>query len=243
MKNNIILKRFIAYLIDFVIVAGIASCFSYLSILNPNRNLYERKYNEVLTLFEQYEQGGVTQEDYEQQYIPMYYDLNRLNVNYAIINLVVLIGYFGIFQWQFGGKTIGKKFMKIKVLQNKDNCKPGIVSFFIRTVVLNNVIITILQLIVLFVCNVNNYYVIYSNVNLVGYVLLYILVFLMFVRTDHRGLHDMIAGTKVVLDEVDEKKEEISETKMKDEDEKIPEAKFEEVKKEKVKKKSTKSKK
>lgn len=224
--NNIVLKRVIAYLVDFMIVASIASIFSYIPFLNPNRLLYEEKYNEILSLYEQLESGDLSRDDYQKAYYPLYYDLNHLNLNYAIINMIVLIGYFGFFQWQFGGQTIGKKLLKIKVVTLDEN-RPSIVSHLIRTVILNNIVITILQIIVLFSFSVDNFYPIYTNINLVGYILLYILVFLVFVRQDHRGLHDMIASTKVIM--VENAKEEV-----------IEEAKYKEVKKPK---KSTKSKK
>lgn len=219
MKQNIVFRRFVAYLIDFFIVAGIASCISYISFLNPQKDAYEEKYNEVLSLYERLEQDEISQEEFTNEYISLYYDLNHLDMNYVVINLIVLIAYFGVFQWQGKGQTLGKRLMKIRVV-SKDEKKPvGWVSYLIRTVVLNNIIITLLQIAILYFYDINSYYPIYSNINLVGYVLIYIILFLFLIRKDHRGLHDLIAGTNVVFTEEigEEKKEE------------IPEATFEEV--------------
>ena len=63
--NNIVIKRLMAYFIDFIIVALIASCFSYLSFINPNRVQYEEKYQEILTLYDKLEQKEITKEEYE----------------------------------------------------------------------------------------------------------------------------------------------------------------------------------
>ena len=97
----------------------------------------------------------------------------------------------------------------------------------IRTLVLNNIIITLLEIFVLFLFSANDYYPLYSNINLVGYILLYIIAFFFLVRSDHRGLHDLIASTKVVMVSPSDEEE-------------IQEAKYEEVLKKP--KKSTKTK-
>lgn len=195
--KNLNLSRVVAYLIDIIIVGAIASVFSYIPFLNPERIDYEKQYDALMEIYQSYRDGNMKEEEYMTQYTSFYYDLNRLNVNYTVINLVVLVAYFGVFQWQRNGKTIGKKLMKIKVVSHNE--KPlGFVSYLIRSIILNNIIITILQLIVLFIFSKEQYYIIYSNINLVGYILLYINVFLVFIRQDKRGLHDLVAGTKVV---------------------------------------------
>ena len=48
--------------------------------------------------------------------------------------------------------------------------------------------------------NSENYFDVYQNVNLVGNVITYIIIFMIIVRNDGRGLHDYIANTKVVFD-------------------------------------------
>jgi len=231
--KSVCLRRFGAYMIDVLIVGVISSCISFIPFLNPNREKYEQQYQEVLDLFQKYEQNEITQDQYQEQYIEMYYDLNRNSVNELVINIVVIIAYFGIFQWQMNGQTIGKRLLKIKVEANDPEKKLSWLNYFIRTIILNNIIITIAQLIVLFFIPKENFYAVYSNINMVGYILLYIIVFLILVRLDHRGLHDLIAGTKVVM--IDENLE--AEKTLKEE--KVIEAEVQEVKK----KKSIKSKK
>ncbi len=230
MKDNIVFKRFLAYLIDFFVVAAIASCISYIPFLNPEREHYASKYNEVMELFNQYEQEEISKEDYEKEYISLSYELNRLNINYMVINLIVMIAYFGVYQWQAQGQTIGKRVMKIKVVTRMGDSNPRFLAYFVRTVILNNIIITALQMGVILLFQGDTYYKLYSNINLVGYVLLYILLFLLLVRVDHCGLHDLIASTKVV--DMKKAKEDT-----------ILEAQYEEVGKQKAKKKSTKTKK
>lgn len=224
--KNISLRRFVAYLIDLFLVSVITSFLSYIPFLNPSRDAYNKQYNEVLEILEHYETEEITMEEYQNQFVRLSYDLNKTNINYTVINLVVIIAYFGIFQWQNKGQTLGKKLLKLKVVSSKDNQELGVLSYLIRSIIVNNVFITILQIIVLSTFDVDHYYSLYSNLNMVGYILIYITAFLIFIRTDHRGLHDLIAGTKVIS--------------LKEEEE-TPEATYEEVKEKP--KKSTKSKK
>lgn len=228
MKQNIVFRRLIAYFIDFFIVAGIASCISYIPFLNPQKDAYEKKYNEIISLYEKLEQNVISQDEYTNEYISLYYDLNHLDLNYMIINLIVLIAYFGVYQYQGNGQTLGKKLMKIRVVSKDEKKSVGLLSYLIRCVVLNNIVITLLQVAILCFYSVDHYYFIYSNINLAGYVLIYVILFLFLVRKDHRGLHDLIAGTNVVFVE--------EERFVKQEE--IPEANYEEVKKRKETKSS-----
>ena len=205
MTKNIVFRRFVAYLLDFVIVAGIASCLSYIPFINPSKDVYEATYNEVMDLYKSYEKHEISDENYKEQYVSSYYDLNRLNFSYMVINLTTLLAYFGIFQWIMDGQTLGKRIMRLRVVSKDDSKDVSCFSFLIRSIILNNIVITVLQLCVLFLYPVNQYYMIYSNINMVGYVLNYVILFLLLVRVDHRGLHDLIASTKVVsLDDVQE---------------------------------------
>ena len=95
------------------------------------------------------------------------------------------------------GHTLGKRLFQLRIVGVKD--KPlSIVNYLLRCVVLNNVLISIaLQCIVHFM-SVDTFYPVYQNVNLVGYIILYISLFMIIVRRDGRGLHDMVANNKVV---------------------------------------------
>lgn len=196
--KNIIFRRFLAFLVDLFFVSIITSFLASIPFLNPFHQQYEERYNQVLEIFEQYKNEELSLEEYENQFISLSYDLNRMNVSYTIINIVVMIGYFVIFAWQRKGKTIGKQLFKLQIVSQKEGQEVSILSYFLRFIVLNNVIITIFQMIVIFTVSKDNYYAIYNNLNLVGYVILYLTIFFILIRSDQRGLHDLVAGTKVV---------------------------------------------
>lgn len=255
--KNVTLRRFGAYLIDLLIVGIIGSFFSYVSVLNPNANEYEQTYQEILSLYERYSNNEITLDEYQTEYISLSYDLNRSNVVYTCFNLVLLLLYFVVVPVVMAGQTVGKKLLHLKVVTYQDNGSVGIISYLVRAIIQNNILITVVQLGIILYFTKDNYYTIYNNVNMVGYILLYLIVFLVLVRKDKRGLHDLAAGTKVISLEdylidheekpnevlVEEVKDEKKPTSKKKKAEKVQDANFEEVKKPKTKKKSTKSKK
>ncbi len=196
--KNIIFRRIMAFFIDLFIVSVITSLLASIPFLNPGKQHYEESYNRILKVYEQYKNEELTIEEYETQFISVSYDLNRMNMNYVIINVVVMIGYFVIFQWQRKGKTIGKQLLKLQIVSVNEEKEVSIFSYLLRCIVLNNLIITLAQMIVILTYSKDNYYVIYNNLNLVGYIVLYLIIFFILIRTDKRGLHDFVAGTKVI---------------------------------------------
>ena len=195
--TSTLLKRLGAYVFDIFIVSMLVSLLSYLPILNPNRTQYSEKYNELVNVYEQYSQDKISESEYTEAGVPITYELYRLNVYYVVIDIVIVILYFGVLPYFLKGQTLGKKLFQLRIVGAKD--KPlSIVNYLLRCVVLNNVIISIALQCIVYFMSVNTFYPVYQNVNLVGYIILYISLFMIIVRKDGRGLHDMVANTKVI---------------------------------------------
>ena len=190
-------KRLGAYVFDILIVSMLVSLLSYLPILNPNRAQYSEKYNELVNVYEQYSQDKISESEYTEAGIPITYELYRLNVYYVVIDIVIVLLYFGVLPYFLKGQTLGKRLFQLRIVGVKD--KPlSIVNYLLRCVVLNNVLISIALQCIVYFMSVDTFYSVYQNVNLVGYIILYISLFMIIVRKDGRGLHDMVANTKVV---------------------------------------------
>ena len=102
-------KRVFAYVIDYIIVALIASLFAGVHILNPNYDNYVEEYNSYVEKLSENIGDNLSNEDLtDRSYI-----IAKLGVNVSIINLVVSVVYFVGFQYMNKGQTIGKKLFKI----------------------------------------------------------------------------------------------------------------------------------
>lgn len=197
--NSTFFKRVGAYVLDILIVSLVVYLLSFIPFLNPNHNAYTEKYNELLNLQQQYTNNEISTEDYETAFKPIAYEIHRLEINYVVIDLVMVLLYFAVLQYFCKGQTIGKKLFQIRVVSN-DKTPLTIVNYLLRSIVLNNVLISIILQCVIHFMNSENYFNVYQNVNLVGNIITYIIIFMIIVRNDGRGLHDYIANTKVVLD-------------------------------------------
>ena len=238
---NVRFKRIAAYVIDMLIVSVVVFGLTNIKQINYQYDNHEKvsseyekyvkkyekledKYNDAK---EDYKDKKITKEKYskikneykdyksgyEKNIKKFNYDLSRNSVIATIISIAVIIAYFGIFQYSLGGQTIGKKLLKLKVVKNKEGSL-NIFNYLIRCAILNGVIINILLIVFVNIFDVNNFYManyVISNIQSIIEILILIMIFM---TSDSRGLHDYIAGTKVVEidalgEEVNNKKEEI----------------------------------
>ena len=212
------LKRIIAFVIDIVIVSLVVSLLNYLPI-DPYKDKYQEKYKEYTELIQKNTEEG--SQEFKDEIIEVNYEVYKYRTYSSIISAGALILYFGVLQLLLDGQTLGKKIMKIRVVSNKDK-KLNFGSYLIRIVVLNNIWLSLLNVGAVYVVSgVKFYYVTYVIGMISSLMYMLNLIMIMF-RNDNRGLHDMIAGTKVVdmkeenividtVSEVKEKKESIKE--------------------------------
>ena len=225
-KLKIILKRVAAYLIDIIIVTFVSTLLTSNSYINKDYEKYVDTYDEYSNYYDDYQESlenlndkkdeleesefDKELDDLNKEYLTTSndysYKLSKLSFVPNLINILFILLYFVVFQFYFGGITLGKKLMKIKVVSNNDK-KLTIFNFFIRSLILNSVFLNVLSMVYLMVLSKNTYIVCDQIIYIINYILeLSIIITCMF-RKDHRGLHDLISNTKVV--EVKEDKNEV----------------------------------
>ena len=156
-----------------------------------DKKITKKKYNEIKNSYNDYKKG------YEKQIKKFNYEISKNSVISTIISIAIVIAYFGIFQFSMNGQTIGKKLMKLKVVKNKKG-ELNIFNYLIRCAILNGVIINLVLIIFVNIFSANDFYManyIVSNIQSIVEILILIMIFM---TSDARGLHDYIAGTKVI---------------------------------------------
>ena len=210
------LKRIIAFVIDIVIVSLVVSLINLLPI-DPYQDKYKdtyEKYNEVVR--KSTEDGS---HDYKDEIIELNYEVYKYRTYSSVFSAAALILYFGVLPLVMNGQTLGKKIMKLRVVSYNDK-KLNFWKYLIRIVILNNIWLSLINVGAVYIVDgVKFYYVTYVISMISSLVYMLNLIMVMF-RKDNRGLHDMVAGTKVievnndvVLENVEEvkKKESITE--------------------------------
>ncbi len=208
------LKRIVAYIIDILIVTVVVSAISMIPRIDPYKKDYEKAYNEYLDIVSDAQNENSV--DYKDRIIELNYDIYKYRVVSNIISVISLVGYFGILQMVMNGQTVGKKVLKIKVVSNNGK-KLKFGNYFLRTLILNNIFFTVINMIAVYILKGSNFYYFTYIVNMLQSTIYMILIIMMVLRKDNRGLHDLLAGTKVIDVEsedvtiIEEKKETIKE--------------------------------
>jgi uncharacterized RDD family membrane protein YckC len=190
-------RRILAFIVDSIIVTIIVSALSGIKFINPAID----KYNEAYDTYMEYIQNGLTAEDAQnilnsEEYQNMTYDITYYGRYSSIISLVISCLYYVVFQYITKGYTGGKKLMKIKVEAESGELK--IYHILIRSVLINGILTSILSILTIFLLNKDMFIKSQTFIELLGMGIVFLSFGMILYREDGRGLHDLIAHTKVV---------------------------------------------
>ena len=125
------------------------------------------------------------------------YSVSKNSIPTSILNIVITILYFVIFQYFNNGQTIGKRLLGIKII-NKSKEKPTFTQILIRSIIIYGFVTTISSLVILSCCSKEVYFNTYTYLSSIESILILLSFVVMLFREDKRGLHDLIAGTSVI---------------------------------------------
>ena len=212
-------RRFGAYIMDMIIIALISSMFVKIEFINPKYDEYLKVYNEYLDYTSEIK--DIKQLENDSKITDLSYDLAKTGIASSIISLVVTTLYFVGFQYLNRGQTLGKKVFKIKVVDG-DKGRVKLYQLLVRSLLIISTpslffltsFITILAVAFL---SKTAYFKVIQFTQLFDITVLCASFILMMFREDGKGLHDLLMGTRVVFDEVEE--ETIKEAKVVEKDE------------------------
>lgn len=194
---DISLKRIVAYIIDILIVSLVVAVLSNVHFLNPYKDEYEEANEKYLNITEDMRSEDFDFEEHEDEVLALNYDIYKYRVYSNVISIGTLILYFGVVQLVLEGQTLGKKIMNIKVISNKDK-KLNIGNYLLRIVILNNIIFTVLSMIGVSIFKIKNFYYFIYYLSLIQNAVYMLNILMVVLKKDNRGLHDMVAGTRVI---------------------------------------------
>lgn len=192
MKANFI-KRAVAQIIDMFIVSIIISIIS----MSFSTSRIEKLNDEVNNLMNDYVSGDIDSKEYITKYIDITYDINKASINNNLVYLVVCIGYFLIFQYLNKGATIGKKFMKIRIVSN-DNKDITFLQMFIRTSIINEILPITMMFILVFLTSGISFFIGYSLISFIENIFVIICIFMILCRKDNLAFHDIMSRSMVI---------------------------------------------
>lgn len=186
--------RLVAFLLDIFLVTLLTTCIVSMIPANENKAKIQKEFD---TIQKDFLNKNIELDEYLNKSVEVVYDMDYNNVPSTIIQIVVFVGYFAIFQFYNKGQTLGKRIMKIKVINTKGK-DITLNQMVCRALIANSLLINILILGSVLFLDRNYYY--YSSLALEGLSGLIVIISLVMIliRKDGKSLHDLICGTKVV---------------------------------------------
>lgn len=186
-------KRMGAFVIDYFIVLVIASLITMGFNTNKNNDLNNQR-NQLIS---DYQNEKITIDEYKNENYKLIYKLQKENITVNIVTITLYIGYFVVFATLNKGQTLGKKLLKIRVV-NKNNDKPSIWNMLVRSLFIYNIISILFSTVAVKFLNINTFTYIYTTLRYIECFVIIVSFFMVTYKKDGKGLHDMIAGTNVI---------------------------------------------
>ena len=193
MKKASFTLRLLAFLIDMIILIVISSILTQGLISKKTEKLNDKLQNSIT----EYTSGEITVDDYMTQVQDITYELQKTSFAANLVETLLFIAYFIVFQFLNKGQTLGKKLIKIKVVNEEDD-EANIFQIIIRTLFVDQILINLLLVILVKVLTKSTYMQVYYIVTAIYYLFILVTCIMMLYRKDKLSLHDIMSRTKVV---------------------------------------------
>jgi uncharacterized RDD family membrane protein YckC len=187
-------RRVEAFLLDVLILA---IALEMLSLVFPTNNNVVKLNKEFNTITDNYLNGDLEYSKYIHEAGNIEYLVDREQIFYNVMNVILVIIFFVFIPFLNNGSTLGKKVMKLKIVDKEGN-KPNMNILIIRSLIFNSLGYLLITLAAIFIVKDYNYFILTIILSIIELLLVIISIFMILYRSDKRGVHDFIAGTKVV---------------------------------------------
>lgn len=188
------MKRFGAYFIDVILLMLVVSIISPIIPKSADTNALSK---ETTAVVEDFANKKLDQKEFIKKTNDLSYDLARATYLESVVSIICYLLYFVVMPLFTKGQTLGKKLMKIKIVNN-DGSEVGTNGLLFRGLILYGILSSIITLILLLVTSKSTYIgtsgnitALFGLINIVSFVMI-------LVRKDGRGIHDLLGNTKVI---------------------------------------------
>lgn len=192
MNNASFGKRLLAYIVDMILISFIASL---IFVFIPTEKVETK---DLAKTVEKYNKGEITPKEYVKEIAGDNYKIESSRVPSYLVTLTLVLVYFVIFQFKNKGQTLGKKLMNIKVASIEEKQELHINDYLLRSLIINEMIFNILNVVAVFIFKGTTFTYVNSILIFLNMTILFITAIMVISRKDNRGIHDLLAKTKVV---------------------------------------------
>ena len=203
-------RRFSAIFLDLVLISLLTSLLFGNTISNPYYNDYKnssKEYTELISNINPQEYStpdGVIK--FKNEVSDALYKTSKTNIFYYVWFVVLSLLYFVVFQYSTGGKTLGKKLYKLKVVNSDDKKNVSFFRLLFKSLFMGEffifdgiVLISILNIVGILLINDANIFFYYNAIiSLLGIILEIILLVSFFKSKNSETILDKVFKNKVI---------------------------------------------
>lgn len=207
LNNNRKMKRFLAYMIDMVIITILIVGVSKIDFLHPKH----KEYNEVVERLNEFieDKSNTTKlsDEEKEEYNAIVYEGSKYQASYMLAESLIVILYFTLFPLSNKGMTVGKRLMKLQMVRDDEKAsRPKFWQYLVKAVLcpisvsslLRNGLTYVLLLGGLLVFSQNTYLTVVNYGSMLVTVLCYLDIFKMLFNEEGKGISDKLAKVKVI---------------------------------------------
>lgn len=193
-EKALFVQRFLAFLLDIVLVSFVASFISYPFL---DMDSIQKLNESSVEVMENYTNGKIDEKEYFNESSTISYELARKQGVNTLVIIFLNILYFVVYQIKNNGKTLGKQILKIRVVDSS-NRDLSMNQMIFRALIINSILLDMISFGVLIFANQSSYFYGVSFLAFIQFCILSVSTFMIMFGKDRRGLHDLVAHTDVV---------------------------------------------
>lgn len=193
MKKATFTNRLLAYLIDSIIVLLVSSIIA----IPLTSKKIESLEKELKTITKEYTNQNIDMNTYLEKTQDLNYQIQKCSVSTNVVYLIVSIIYYVVFQYLNKGQTLGKKLLKIKVV-NKEGNTPSLYQMILRTFITNQIFTYLVTILLVLLATKEQFLSLYQTLNSLATIFIIVSALMILYTNNLQGLHDKMAKTLVV---------------------------------------------
>ena len=193
-EKALFVQRFLAFLLDIVLVSFVASFISYPFL---DMDSIQKLNESSVEVMENYTNGKIDEKEYFNESSTISYELARKQGVNTLVIIFLNILYFVVYQIKNNGQTLGKQILKIRVVDSS-NRDLSMNQMIFRSLIINSILLDMISFGVLIFANQSSYFYGVSFLAFIQFCILSVSTFMIMFGKDRRGLHDLVAHTDVV---------------------------------------------
>ena len=193
MKKATFTNRLLAYLIDSIIVLLVSSIIA----IPLTSKKIESLEKELKTITKEYTNQNIDMNTYLEKTQDLNYQIQKYSLSTNVVYLIVSIIYYVVFQYLNKGQTLGKKLLKIKVVDKEGNT-PSLYQMILRTFITNQIFTYLVTILLVLLATKEQFLSLYQTLNSLATIFIIVSALMILYTNNLQGLHDKMAKTLVV---------------------------------------------